>query len=309
MNNEIAVSQHIRAIDPDGHPGRDFLRLVLDDFQIKGPHGLHRCLLLDPLGMSLANFANFYQKGWLTTELLQLSLVNVLAGLDFLHQAGVVHTDLSPNNIMLGIRDASFISDMVASELEHPSPRKELPDRVIHCSHSHPMPIIAMRPPIICDFGHARIGDRFSGTVMPRSYRAPEVIMGMEWDSKIDIWSVGVMIWDIFEGGRLMHAMGNDHFDDEQHLAQMVSLIGNPPKEFLKRSQNCRQYWDDEGNWIAATPIPDQSLKTREVRLKGKWQESLLAFVQKLLCWLPDQRPTGQDMLDHEFLEMDASQE
>lgn len=28
-------------------------------------------------------------------------------------------------------------------------------------------------------------------------YRAPEVVLGMEWDSKIDIWSVGVMVHNI----------------------------------------------------------------------------------------------------------------
>lgn len=49
--------------------------------------------------------------------------------------------------------------------------------------------------PVICDFGAARMGDgKHHGDVMPGVYRAPEIIMGMEWDSKIDIWSVGVMV-------------------------------------------------------------------------------------------------------------------
>lgn len=29
---------------------------------------------------------------------------------------------------------------------------------------------------------------------MPDFYRAPEVILGMEWDEKIDIWCVGLMV-------------------------------------------------------------------------------------------------------------------
>lgn len=51
--------------------------------------------------------------------------------------------------------------------------------------------------PIICDFGAARLGEpgqKHSGDVMPGVYRAPEIIVGTEWDSKIDIWSVGVMV-------------------------------------------------------------------------------------------------------------------
>jgi serine/threonine protein kinase len=85
---------------------------------------------------------------------------------------------------------------------------------------------------------------------MPLPYRAPEVILDMEWDSKIDIWSLGVMvciciippalscielsqIWDLFEGGRLFRAEKDGMPDDEQHLAEMVSFMGPPPKEFL----------------------------------------------------------------------------
>jgi hypothetical protein len=37
------------------------------------------------------------------------------------------------------------------------------------------------------------------------------------------------------------------HLDDELHLAEMVSLMGPPPQEFLSRSEECRRYWDAEG--------------------------------------------------------------
>ena len=47
---------------------------------------------------------------------------------------------------------------------------------------------------MICDYGTAVIGEKHTGDVMPGVYRAPEIILGMEWDSKIDIWSVGVMV-------------------------------------------------------------------------------------------------------------------
>lgn len=53
------------------------------------------------------------------------------------------------------------------------------------------------KSPVITDFGHARLGDpgqKYLGDVMPGVFRAPEVIAGMDWDSQIDIWSVGVMV-------------------------------------------------------------------------------------------------------------------
>ena len=56
------------------------------------------------------------------------------------------------------------------------------------------------------------------------------------------------------------------------------------------------------GNWIAATPIPDQSLETREKHLTGKDQELLLAFARKILCWLPDGRAAAQDIFEDEYI-------
>lgn len=48
--------------------------------------------------------------------------------------------------------------------------------------------------PVLCDFGEARVGDKHRGDVMPGIYRAPEVILGMEWDCKLDIWAIGVTV-------------------------------------------------------------------------------------------------------------------
>jgi hypothetical protein len=41
--------------------------------------------------------------------------------------------------------------------------------------------------------------------------------------------------------------MKDGYLDDEFHFAQMVSLMGPPPKEFLARSKRCSKYWDSEG--------------------------------------------------------------
>ncbi|KAI5235388.1 hypothetical protein E4T42_09717 [Aureobasidium subglaciale] len=136
--------------------------------------------------------------------------------------------------------------------------------------------------PIISDFGAARLGvpgQKHSGDVMPGVYRAPE-------------------IWDLFEGSRLFRAVKDGHLDDEQHLAEMVSLLGPPLKKFLKMSERCSQYWDKEGNWIGTVPVPNQTIETRE----GKDKELLLGLVRKVLRWVPEERPSAKDLFDDEFL-------
>lgn len=101
--------------------------------------------------------------------------------------------DLSPNNILVGA-DAVAVSKVEQAELASPSPRKLLADRTIHLSYTMPT---TYNPPVITDFGAARLGhpgQKYSGDVMPGVFRAPEIIAGIAWVSKIDIWSIGVMV-------------------------------------------------------------------------------------------------------------------
>jgi hypothetical protein len=106
----------------------------------------------------------------------------------------------------------------------------------------------------------------------------------------------------LFEGGRLYRAEKDGIPDDEHHLAEMVSLMGPPPQNFLARSEKCSLYWDSSGNWIAATPVPDQSLDTRETRLDGEDKRLLLMLVRKILRWLPEERPAAHDLFSDDFL-------
>jgi hypothetical protein len=59
---------------------------------------------------------------------------------------------------------------------------------------------------------------------------------------------------------------------------------------------------DDLGNWIANTPIPDQTFESRENRLEGEDQRLLLALARKILRWCPEDRPSAEGLIDDEFL-------
>ncbi|KAH6648912.1 kinase-like domain-containing protein [Truncatella angustata] len=222
-------------------------------------------LALQPTRCQLYQISKFVSGKSLSKKLLQQTLQLVLLGLDLLHQAGVIHRDISPNNILLRVQDTSVFSEVEQNDIKRPIARKILSDRVIYLSHLLP---ITYGPPVICDFGAAKIGSRFHGNVMPGVYRAPEIIMGMEWDSKIDIGSVGVIIWDLFEGGRLFRTVKDGNLNNEQHLAEIVSLIGNPPRKFLEQSENCRQYWDADEREIGS------ALKAWQmIRIQKRWSK------------------------------------
>ncbi|KAK2808640.1 hypothetical protein FQN50_004504 [Emmonsiellopsis sp. PD_5] len=322
QNNEIAVSNHLKASNIE-HPGKAFVRVVLESFDIETPSGTHQCLLYEPLGISFTEFLDLLPDNKFPETLLQRSMQLVLVGLAYLHRAMVVHTgkhhhprplltpkntrtgtrlrfvDISANNILQGIADSNALSELDDGEATQPIARKVLSDRTIY--NSRPMPVNTGLP-VLCDFGEARIGYKHRGDVMPGIYRAPEVILGMEWDHNLDIWAIGVTTWDLLEGGNLFFAKKDGILNDEQHLAEMVSLLGPPPLEFIRRSDRCLQYWDENANWKGSIPIPDQSFEIRERSLQGEVRTMFLHFLRMALTWLPEERPPAEDLARHAFL-------
>ncbi|EEP79335.1 predicted protein [Uncinocarpus reesii 1704] len=134
--------------------------------------------------------------------------------------------------------------------------------------------------------------------IQPNNILAPEVILDMEWDNKIDIWGLAQTIWTLFECGHLFdNSDPAGELDPNRRFAEMVSLLGPPPPEFLRRSKASLKYWDEDGNWKSSFPIPTQTLESREVQLEGKNKELFLHFMRKMLCWLPEERATASQLL------------
>lgn len=102
--------------------------------------------------------------------------------------------DIQEGNIMLSIKDDSMLDELVEEERAQPSPRKKDGDRTIYSTVELDMPD-EPGDAIICDFGDAKFGQGpFEGEVMPDLYRAPEIILGIPWNEKIDVWSFGLMV-------------------------------------------------------------------------------------------------------------------
>ncbi|KAJ5675364.1 hypothetical protein N7462_008261 [Penicillium macrosclerotiorum] len=316
QDHELAVSDHLKQIS--NHSSKSLVRLILDSFEISGPHGQHTCIIYEALGMSFADFQELFPNRKLPEDLLQRSLQLILISVAFIHENDIVHTDISPNNILQGIKDLSILDQIEEGELKMPIARKVLDDsRQLY--FSRPVPI-ATGLPVLSDFGEARIGKtKQRGDVMPGIYRAPEVILEMEWNEKIDIWSIGVMAWDMAFGRHLFFAKKEGILNDEQHLAEMTSLIGPPPPEFLQRSAKSHLYWDSDGisnrfyifaresnkhigNWKGSLPLPEQSWELRAQHYCGVDKELFLGFLRRVLCWLPEARPSAEELAYDEFL-------
>lgn len=111
--------------------------------------------------------------------------------------------------------------------------------------------------------------------IQPESLRAPEVIIGAEWDTKADIWNLGCLVgathlrrqlfWQglsdlrtkkIYEFSRGTKLF-DPHWDNAQsgmgpeqtHLAQISGLCGEFPAALLSEGTRSRRYFDEQGSF------------------------------------------------------------
>ncbi|TGJ77120.1 hypothetical protein E0Z10_g10760 [Xylaria hypoxylon] len=141
--------------------------------------------------------------------------------------------------------------------------------------------------------GQARIGGKHRGNAMPTQYRSPEIILDMEWGSPVDLWSVGLISWDLLEKTPLfdIYDQESPEQNDAHHLAAMTALLGPPPPEFLKRSEKSAKFWNEDGQWIGPVPLPsNRTFESLAGALTEEERDLFLDFVQCFLWWVPEER-------------------
>ncbi|KAL8910112.1 MAG: hypothetical protein Q9171_004573 [Xanthocarpia ochracea] len=271
----------------------------LDTFTLQGPNGEHPCLVHEPMLENLIELLNRNPIHRLTEELLRLLLIQLLTALDYLHtDAHLIHT---------GINDRSIIQKFIKAEQEQPSPRKVVNGYTVYASRAFDSPSAeSIGMPLLSDFGSAVLGDvHHDQDVQPNVYRSPEVCLKAPWSYSIDIWNLGCLIWDLFEGRHIFH--GNDpekgRYLTRAHLAEMIALMGPPPPELLKRGKRSAEFFDDDGQWRGGIPIPDRtSLEDSEESLEGGNKEAFLRFMRKMIQWRPEDRQTAKELLEDDWL-------
>ncbi len=103
---------------------------------------------------------------------------------------------------MLSLTDEERLRWVEDREMSDPSPRKVYKNHIIFASRF--LEGEAAGVPVICDFGKAHYGQKTyeREDVMPNSFRAPETVMHLDWDEKLDIWGLGLMVRAISQAGR-----------------------------------------------------------------------------------------------------------
>ncbi|KAJ5483236.1 protein kinase domain protein [Penicillium desertorum] len=273
------------------HPGHAHVRKALDIFTIPSSGGNHPYFLhstICTLNASLSTPASRINKAF--SKYVSLICIRI---------------DIKSDNILQEIEDKSILESFTQAELEKPSPRKIVNGLPVYASRRFDLPKVFGRA-VLSDFGSAVRGDeKRNHDAQPDVYRSPEVMLKTDWSYPVDIWNVGVMVWDLFEGRHLFH--GNDPdgkgYSTRAHLAEVMGILGPPPLDMLQRGKRSHEFFTSDGKWKQDIEIPTGvSLEQSEEFLEGRNKEMFVAFMRGMLQWRPEDRKTAKDLLQDPWL-------
>lgn len=178
---------------------KGFIVRMIDNFKWNG----HTCIVFEYLAKTLYQLLRETSYKGLPLTHIRIFAWQLLSALVLLSLPSirVIHCDLKPENIMLKSNDKSGIK--------------------------------------IVDFGSSsRVEQKLYRYVQSRYYRAPEVLLELNYGPPIDIWSLACILVELHVGQPLFS--GCNKVDQ---MAKITELLGLPPSYLIDKSPKVRDYF------------------------------------------------------------------
>ena len=270
----------LRYINANGDPDKKYFLRVYDYFYYKE----HLMIVSELLKDNLYDFYKYLTDNnnteYFSVERIQKLTKQILICLDFIHDLKIIHCDLKPENILMkSITDAT-------------------------CK--------------VIDFGSSCfVHDHLSAYIQSRSYRAPEVILGCRYDYKIDMWSLGCILAEIYTGNVLFQ---NDSI--QSMLARIIGICGPIPNWMYEKGKLVNDFFtkekllymepnavDNNESMNQTSPqekgkkvhilVPKRSSLRKRIRTNN---EQFFNFLSGLLKIDPNDRMSAKEALNHPFI-------
>ncbi|KAG9394759.1 Protein kinase domain [Carpediemonas membranifera] len=263
--DEIKVLQLLLDKDPD-----DDMRCVrmYDYFYYKENLFIVFELLRDNLYECQKYMTETNQPNYFTLPRLQSITRQILTALAYIHRLNLIHADLKPENVLIQSYSRCLVK--------------------------------------VIDFGSSCFEwDELVCYVQSRSYRAPEVILGAPYDSKVDLWSLGAILFELLTGRVLFL---NESV--QTLLARILAIVGPIPRTMILGGTNGHHFFtrelflfersvDQFDNPQTNYLVPKRtSLRER----LGIHDEMAVRFIERLLQVDPAKRPTALEALQDPWL-------
>ncbi|CAG9121662.1 unnamed protein product [Plutella xylostella] len=189
----------------------------------------HLCISFELMSINLYELIKKNNYQGFSLSLIRRFASSLLRCLRLLEAENIIHCDLKPENILLKARGSSSIK--------------------------------------VIDFGsscytHARVYTY----IQSRFYRSPEVILGLQYGTAIDMWSMGCILAELHTGYPLFPGE-----NEAEQLACIMELLGPPPPDLLLQATRKRLFFGG------------QELHTGYPLFPGENEAEQLACIMELL--------------------------
>jgi len=250
-----------------GDPDSNYVLQMYDFFYFKE----HLFIVCELLGDNLYEFYKLHKSlgtPYFTLPRLQAVAKQCLIAVKYIHSLDLIHCDLKPENILM--------HDYVKCQIK------------------------------VIDFGSSCfIGDELSTYVQSRSYRAPEVILGLPYGQSIDLWSIGCILAELFTGNVLFQ-----NTSVATLLGRIMSIMGPFQQKLLVKGKFTNKYFTPDGILFEKTKEGMTQVLFPQTNLKSQFavqDEGFISFLECLLKVNPKDRYTASQALEHPWLAFNYS--
>ena len=230
----------------------------------------HICLVFELLDVNLYEYLKLNDYNGFNIKRIRSYTIEILFALLFLRKHKIIHCDLKPENILLLKNNKNNVK--------------------------------------VIDFGSSCFDkEKLYFYIQSRFYRAPEIILELEYSMQIDMWSLGCILCELYTGQPIFP--GEDERDQLNYIMEYLDV---PPTEYINASRKRRVFFDNNNiplkvqNSQGHIAVPNT--KSLNNTLKGSGQH-FIDFIKECLKWNPNERITPENALMHKFIISDMNYE
>ncbi|KAF2456258.1 protein kinase [Lineolata rhizophorae] len=287
--------------------GKAAIPSVLDEFDLDGPNGKHRCLVTAPANVSLADAKDASVSRLFQPSVARAIVAQLVQAIAFLHSQGIVHADLHLGNILLRLTESidGLSPDQFYQKYQKPTLEPVQPSDRLTLSEARIL---------LTDFGES-----FMPFTTKRYYsNTPDLLVPPELHFRTqeplsfhtDIWALGCAIWSIV-GQRPIFEAFNPSADwmTKEH----VDVLGKLPPEWWEHWSARPKWFDEQGSRIAGAAGKPWAewfescvqRPRREFRMEEFSEDekvALFALLRSMLAFRPSERPDAEQILQSDWI-------
>jgi len=238
---------------------------------------VHNCLVFELLSLNLYELLRNTRFQGVSLKLIAKFGQQLLCTLGYLNSKErgdkrVIHCDLKPENVLLRSSKKSAIK--------------------------------------VIDFGSACFANQKAYTyIQSRFYRAPEVLLGLNYNGAIDMWSLGCILVEMHTGRPLF-----DGQNEADQMVKQVEILGVPPRHMLEKNRKAEKFFEisrhsNPGQYRLKLHLLPHARLGGSIRkaLEGRWDPNSPLYplfedlISKMLTYDPMERIRPMAALQHGF--------